>query len=44
MHLLVATELANEEQGGGFSTNQEWLLTDPFFLSEFKLSIGSHIP
>ena len=41
---MASPEGANEEQGGGFSTNQERMLTDPFFLSELKLSIGSHIP
>ena len=41
---MASPEEANEEQEGGFSTNQERLLTDPFSLSELKLSIGSHIP
>ena len=43
-HHMASPEEANEEQEGGFSTNQEQLLTDPFSLSELKPSIGSHIP
>ena len=41
---MASPKKASEEQGGGFSTNQERLMMDPFFLSELKLSIGSHIP
>ena len=41
---MASLEEANEEQEGGFSTNQERLLTDPFSLSELKKGIVSHIP
>ena len=41
---MASPKKANKEQEGGFSTNQERLLTDPFSLSELKPSIGSHIP
>ena len=41
---MASPEEANEKQEGGFSTNQEQLLTDPFSLRELKPSIGSHIP